>query len=139
MISLTSDIPRAGRVGLPAKITSAMAAPRRARGPCSPSTHAMASTMLDLPDPLGPTITLTPGVNSRVVLSANDLKPRAVRDRRNTSGPDASRWVGSNLDFGPRVVGTSPRDHELLVAGGALLPGFDPVDLRPVRPRLAPL
>src|SRR5437867_7610621 len=98
--SLTSAIPRPGRVGLPAKITSVMAEPRSARGPCSPSTQAMASTMFDLPDPLGPTITEMPGVNSSVVLSANDLKPRAVRDRRNTLGHDASGGTAANLDFG---------------------------------------
>jgi hypothetical protein len=32
---------------------------------------------------LGPTTTLVPGVNSRVVLSAKDLKPLIVSDRRN--------------------------------------------------------
>src|SRR5947209_12226456 len=54
-----------------------------ARVTCSPNTHAIASAMLDLPDPFGPTIRLMPGVNSRVVLSANDLKPRMESDRRN--------------------------------------------------------
>ena len=43
----------------------------------------MASAMFDLPDPLGPTITLMPVVNSSLVLSAKDLKPRMVSDRRN--------------------------------------------------------
>jgi hypothetical protein len=32
---------------------------------------------------LGPTITLMPGANSSFVLSAKDLKPRMLRDRRN--------------------------------------------------------
>ena len=35
----------------------------------------MASTMFDLPDPLGPTTTVTPGGNSNRVLSAKLLKP----------------------------------------------------------------
>jgi hypothetical protein len=39
---------------------------------------------LDLPDPLGPTITVIPGSKSRTVLSANDLNPRRVSDLRNT-------------------------------------------------------
>ena len=35
----------------------------------------MASTMLDLPEPLGPTTTVTPAGNSNRVLSAKLLKP----------------------------------------------------------------
>ncbi len=40
-----------------------------------PITQAMASTRLDLPDPLGPTTTVTPGSHSTRVRSAKDLKP----------------------------------------------------------------
>ena len=83
MTRWTSAIPRPGRAGEPAKMTSAMAPPRRARGPCSPRTQEMASTRLDFPLPFGPTITLIPGANSSVVFSANDLNPRRVNDRRN--------------------------------------------------------
>jgi hypothetical protein len=84
--SFTSAMPRAARLELPAKITSAIWDPRRARGPCSPRTQEIASTRFDFPDPLGPTMTETPGLNSRTVLSANDLKPRMLRDRRNIVG-----------------------------------------------------
>ena len=59
----------------PLKITSAMSLPRRLLALCSPSTHLMASTMLDLPEPLGPTMTVMPGGNSKRVLSAKLLKP----------------------------------------------------------------
>ena len=90
--SLTSAIPRAGREGVPAKITSAIWPPRSARGPCSPRAQLIASTRLDLPEPLGPTITEVPGTNSRTVLSANDLNPRIVIDRRNMWA-DANRHV----------------------------------------------
>lgn len=45
----------------------------------------MASTTLLLPDPLGPTTTVTPGSSSRVVESANDLNPFIVNDLRNIS------------------------------------------------------
>ena len=55
-------------------------------GACAPSTQAMASTTFDLPDPFGPTTTVTPGSSCSVVASANDLKPLRVRDFRNT-GP----------------------------------------------------
>ncbi len=49
--------------------------PRTVRGLCSPSAQSTASVMLDLPEPLGPTITLMPGANTRFVRSGNDLKP----------------------------------------------------------------
>ena len=54
----------------------------------------MASTTFDLPDPLGPTTTVTPGSISSVVESANDLNPLMVRVFRNTDhfpGDDRSR------------------------------------------------
>ena len=53
----------------------------------APSTQATASTMLDLPVPLGPTTTDTPGSNSSRVRSANDLKPASFRDLRYKSHP----------------------------------------------------
>ena len=105
----TSAIPSAGRPGLPAKITSAICPPRSARGPCSPNTHAIASAMLDLPDPLGPTITLTPGVNSSPVLSANDLKPRIESDRRNTVRPMLSADA-AGVSQAPREIHASMRN-----------------------------
>src|SRR5436305_11366366 len=40
--------------------------------------------MFDLPDPLGPTTTLTPGPNSSRVRSGKDLKPFSVIDFRYT-------------------------------------------------------
>ena len=56
--------------------------PRTAPGDCSPSAQRTASVMLDLPEPLGPTITLTPGPNSSRVRSGKDLKPLSVIDFR---------------------------------------------------------
>src|SRR4051794_31344146 len=46
-----------------------------AEGLCSPSAQRTASVMLDLPEPFGPTITLTPGENVSRVRSGNDLNP----------------------------------------------------------------
>ena len=66
----------------PAKITSCIDWPRTASGDCSPSAHSTASVMFDLPEPLGPTITLTPSPNSSRVRSGNDLKPLIVIDFR---------------------------------------------------------
>src|SRR4051794_27738310 len=47
----------------------------------------MASTTFDLPDPFGPTTTVTPGSSWSVVGSANDLKPLRVSDFKNTAAP----------------------------------------------------
>src|SRR5436309_15843734 len=59
-----------------------MDCPRTASGDCSPSAHSTASVMFDLPEPFGPTITLTPGPNSSRVRSGNDLKPLRMIDFR---------------------------------------------------------
>src|SRR5258705_524837 len=48
-------MPSGPRESDPAKMTSCMAPPRRCLADCSPMHQRMASTMLDLPQPLGPT------------------------------------------------------------------------------------
>jgi len=78
IVSDTSARPRGGRPDVPAKITSAMLPPRSVLAPCSPMTHASASTTLDLPEPFGPTTHVMPVSNSRVVADAKDLNPRSV-------------------------------------------------------------
>src|SRR5690349_18866801 len=67
-------------------MTSSIFPPRSALAPCSPSTQAMASTTLLLPDPLGPTTALMPGSKRSVVAEAKDLKPRSVSVFRCTGG-----------------------------------------------------
>ena len=57
------------------KITSSILAPRRALERCSPITLSIASEILDLPEPLGPTIAVISFSKVRRVLSAKDLKP----------------------------------------------------------------
>ena len=69
----------ARRLPEPLKITSAISRPRRLLTLCSPSTHLMASTMFDLPEPFGPTTTVMPGGNSNRVRSAKLLKPTSSR------------------------------------------------------------
>ena len=56
-------------------MTSSILAPRSILARCSPNTHRTASETLDLPQPLGPTIAVTPESKVIVVLSANDLNP----------------------------------------------------------------
>src|ERR1041384_86681 len=79
IVSVTSARPSGARPEVPAKMTSSILPPRSAFAPCSPSTQAMASTTLDLPDPLGPTTQVIPGSSRSVVAEAKDLKPFTVR------------------------------------------------------------
>src|SRR3954452_17574159 len=92
MVSVTSARPSAARPAVPAKMTSSILPPRRVLAPCSPSTHAMASTTLDLPEPLGPPTQVRPGSKRRVVDEAKDLKPRNVRLFRCTGGAPRREW-----------------------------------------------
>src|SRR5438034_7940519 len=59
----------------PWKMTSSILPPRSKRGDCSPRTQRTASEMLDLPQPFGPTIAVTPASNGSSTAPANDLKP----------------------------------------------------------------
>src|SRR3954463_15995244 len=79
IVSTTSARPSGGRPAVPAKMTSSILPPRSVFAPCSPRTQAMASTTLDLPEPLGPTTQVMPGSKRSVVDEAKDLKPRRVR------------------------------------------------------------
>src|SRR4051794_36153205 len=85
IVRLTSARPSAGRLAVPAKMTSSIFWLRTALGACAPNTQPMASTTFDLPLPFGPTTTVTPGSISSDVVSANDLKPFKVRVLRNIS------------------------------------------------------
>src|SRR5690242_5773484 len=60
-------------------MTSSILPPRSDLAPCSPITQARASTTLDLPEPLGPTMQVIPGSRRRWVAEAKDLKPFRVR------------------------------------------------------------
>ena len=72
---MTSPVLRGGRLVLPAKITSSMSAARMALCEASPMTQRSASTRLDLPQPLGPTMPVSPGSIDMSVGSTNDLNP----------------------------------------------------------------
>src|SRR6266550_910975 len=79
MVTVTSARPSGGREVVPAKTTSSILPPRSDLAPCSPMTQDRASTMLDLPEPFGPTTQVMPGSRRSVVAEAKDLKPRRVR------------------------------------------------------------
>src|SRR5208282_4936673 len=79
MVRETSAMLNGLRESAPLKMTSAISPPRKALADCSPRTHRMASETLDLPQPFGPTMAVTPGWKFSAVLSAKDLKPKTVR------------------------------------------------------------
>ena len=82
-LRFTSAMPVGWRDWLPLKITSSIDAPRRLFALCSPRTQEMASEMLLLPQPLGPTMPVTPPWNASSCLSQKDLKPTiSTRSRR---------------------------------------------------------
>ena len=72
---LTSAKLRAGRVAVPAKMTSSMPPPRIAVGRFSPITHRSASSRFDFPQPLGPTTPVNPSAIIKSVGSTKLLKP----------------------------------------------------------------
>jgi len=74
-VSDTSAIGAGPRVSDPAKITSSIALPRRCLADCSPMHHRMASTMFDLPQPLGPTTAVIGWSMPMTARSQNDLNP----------------------------------------------------------------
>ncbi len=82
--SVTSATPTGLRALDPEKMTSSMAWPRSCFALCSPRTQRMASEIFDLPEPFGPTITVSPGSKAIWARSANDLKPLRVSDLRYT-------------------------------------------------------
>ena len=76
-------------------MTSSILPPRSDLAPCSPITQASASTTLDLPEPLGPTMQVIPGSSCSVVEDAKDLKPFSVRLLRyNVRSPGCRRRRG---------------------------------------------
>src|SRR5712664_113965 len=76
MVMVTSARPSGGRLVVPLKMQSAMRSARSDLWLCSPRTQEMASTTLDLPQPLGPTMQVVPEpLKVTTVRSQNDLKP----------------------------------------------------------------
>src|SRR5215475_4174546 len=121
MVSVTSARPSGARPAVPAKITSSILPPRSAFAPCSPSTQAMASTTLDLPEPLGPTTQVMPGSRRNVVVDAKDLNPFAVKVLRCTALRGVDRAAAAAREGWPvsqatadRLPGpgTTRREHE---------------------------
>src|SRR5689334_16649168 len=111
MVRVTSARPSGALPGVPAKMTSSILPPRRALAPCSPRTQAIASTTLDLPDPLGPTTQVMPGSKRSVVGDAKDLKPFSVRLLRCTVAFGVSRGEGRWGHYRPAAGKTRKHDE----------------------------
>src|SRR5690606_29244473 len=76
----TSAIPLPLREREPLKMRSSKLSERNALILCSPITQRIASTILDFPQPLGPTIPVMGWSNNTWVLSAKDLNPLISKD-----------------------------------------------------------
>jgi hypothetical protein len=72
---VTSAALAPGSVSEPAKINSLIAPARKTPGLCSPSAKSTASVMLLFPEPLGPTMAVTPASSGILTGRANVLKP----------------------------------------------------------------
>src|SRR4051812_25909025 len=126
MVRTTSARPSGGRPAVPAKMTSSILPPRNDLAPCSPRTQAIASTTLDLPEPLGPTTHVMPGSKRSVVDEAKDLKPRRVRLFRCTGWAPRRGQANRSAEAGkaaPNVAEVSarrgqPRRNNSVVNGG---------------------
>src|ERR1700689_5188288 len=87
-VRVTSEMPMGGRLAVPLKMQSDMRSARSILWLCSPSTHEIASTTLDLPHPFGPTMHVIPlPLNVIGVFSQNDLKPRSSTLRSFSTRP----------------------------------------------------
>src|ERR687889_689808 len=74
-------------------MTSSILPPRSSRADCSPRTHRTESETLDLPQPFGPTIAVTPSSKVSVTVSAKDLKPESSSLVSFMPSVSLGRWV----------------------------------------------
>ena len=118
MVMETSARESCFRCSVPEKIISSIVSPRILRACFSPRTHLMASTTLDLPHPLGPTIAVIPDSNSTCVLSAKDLNPNISIDLRNISKlPNAYGFSRGRQEYEKTLPEQAVKkiQHEMLV------------------------
>ena len=94
-LRFTSAMPRGWRDWLPPKITSSIEAPRRLFALCSPRTHEIASEMLLFPQPLGPTMPVTPPLKESSCRSQKDLKPVISTCSRRIATPRYCEWTAT--------------------------------------------
>src|SRR5512140_709189 len=110
-------MPRGLRSRVPAKMTSSMRAPRRLLADCSPSTQLMASLMLLLPHPFGPTIAAIPSPLKRSSVRSQKLLNPCSSTRFSFSKAVTSLGSGESCNYTHRVRRKSkapPPHHQAL-------------------------
>src|SRR5215472_10198889 len=135
-VSETSANPTGLRVSAPLNITSAISSPRSDLADCSPSAQRTASSTFDFPQPLGPTIAVTPSWKLKTVLSANDLKPNSSSDCKCILGPNPGP---SEPQYSRLVRVTSGKSHNLkgfLGCPATGYCGFAPIEISVSTPKL---
>src|SRR5579864_3194306 len=109
IIKITSARPIGGRLVVPLKMQSAMRSARNDLWLCSPSTQEMASTTLDLPQPLGPTMQVVPvPLKVTTVRSQKDLKPTISTLRSLSKGSPFWSQIAQPKDVPPEKT-VAPR------------------------------
>src|SRR5919201_2868373 len=117
-------------------MTSSIRAPLRSFAWVSPSAHLNASTMFDLPEPLGPTIATMPPSKRISVRRANVLKPLRMIARRCTAWPGSLPEAQAASSGGLRLLHQLPAhrhhvvepevaDHLAVGSEGIHAPGLD--------------
>src|SRR5215204_1535525 len=105
----TSAAPVGLRASEPEKMTSSILSPRRLLALCSPSTHVSASATLLLPQPLGPTMAVTPRSNASSDRSEKDLKPEISNRSRCIAKGSGGNARQSNKHRGLYQEGKRPQ------------------------------
>src|ERR1700674_4113720 len=96
-------------------MTSSIFLPRSSRAWPEPNTHLIESTMLVLPEPLGPTIAVTPPSKRISVGRANVLKPSRFRERRNKLALGYQRARRATRGDGGRYWGRLDLGYNMLI------------------------
>src|ERR1700730_2488321 len=124
-VSVTSARPSGGLLAVPLKMQSDIRSARRDLWLCSPRTQEMASTIWDLPQPLGPMMQVSPlPLKVICVFSQNDLKPTSstLRNLSKISPlwpPPSTRWVVrfSNIAYTKRITYISAETYSAYSGG----------------------
>src|SRR5690606_8121115 len=103
-INSTDAVPTGLRDEEPLKITSTMLPPRKCLAELSPITQRTASMILDLPQPLGPTIAVKLPAIGITVGSTNDLNPESL--------------IFSSFITGTMLLGLNGNNRVLLTISG---------------------
>src|SRR5262245_47836299 len=90
----TSACSRAGRPPVPAKMTSSMSPPRMDFALVAPIAQRTLSSKLDLPQPFGPTMPVSPASIGTRTGSTKDLNP----ERRSSRSRNRSRSLELGID-----------------------------------------